>query len=86
MPLLFGCQVMTKKLLNVKVDSLSTIGNKQAAARFEIGDGRYHLWFDIETLKPQCDLYKNPLLSVDRHDPAYQPKSDFMVGQSEGAL
>jgi imidazolonepropionase-like amidohydrolase len=25
-------------------------------------------------------------LAYDRHDPAYQPKSDFMVGQDEGAL
>jgi hypothetical protein len=61
---------MAKKLENVRVDSISRVNN-QAAACFEMDGARFHIWFNMVTGKRDGVLYKNPLLSVERHDPGH---------------
>jgi hypothetical protein len=65
---------MTKKLENVRVESLAQFGGNlgvRAAACFEMEGARYHIWFDTATGEREDVLYKNPLRSVGRHDPGH---------------
>lgn len=61
---------MTSKpiITGVHVDSLMW-GETRAAAGFEFNGARYHIWFNLKTMKSDGTLYKN---SIAKHDePGY---------------
>jgi hypothetical protein len=66
---------MRKRIIeNVGVDALSPFTNK-AAARFEMGGLRYHVWFDINTLQHEGILYKRSPEGLKPRDRGYfEPK------------
>lgn len=62
---------MPKEMTDIHVDSVYLPSNR-AAAGFSLNGARYHLWFNLATLKTEDDvLYKNPPIGIKSHDPGY---------------
>jgi hypothetical protein len=54
-----------QKITDIRVESLRA---SRGCAMFNMGNARYHIWFDYKTLEIEKTLFKNPPEGVSRHD------------------